>query len=332
MWWFPIALAELPVVSHPTSAERARLVFLGDTGRTPTDEGCAWRPDGTVRESCHLTTDQLQSLREAVRGELPDAIYALGDLVYWRAPACKTPRGRALRKLDASIGGPLTGLGAPVYLVLGNHDLAQRRNAPRRVRCLTAYAASRPDLELPARQYVVEHGVADVLVLDTNRRRTLPGDTLDARATTDRWLVAAAHHHLRVAFDKDDVYSRALDVDVPSWLSGHEAPDLWVNGHAHLLQFGTYDVGAVATGTVSGARVPTLVSGAGSKVRPAPSCGLAGASVSDQKACANPDPRGMPDVSISRFGYAVVDLFEGHLEVRLVDFEGDTLFRKTLER
>lgn len=323
-----VAAEPLPVLDRaPASPDAVRLVFVGDTGKVPDGDACTFRADGSVAEACHVSVDQLASLRRAIRSERADAIYALGDLVYWRAPACRTPAGRDHQRLAASIGAVYADLDAPVYLVLGNHDKAQRARAPRRVACLEAFADQVEALELPAEQYVVDHGLVRVVVVDTNRKRTLPTAELRSRLAEPGWLVVAGHHDLRVVFDKEDPYSKT-ELAVGAWLREVGAePDLWANGHAHLLQFGVYDAAVVDRGPGGEARpVPALTSGTGSKVRAAPSCG-GSTEPGDQAACEAPDPRGMPLFSRSTFGYAVVVVTPDDLTVELVDWRGERLYQ-----
>ena len=164
----------------------------------------------------------------------------------------------------------------------------------------------------------------------------MPGDALRTRIEADEgWVVVAAHHELRTAFVKNDAYANR-EFHPGRWLSElGVVPDLWTNGHAHLMQLGTYDARVVDGDPVEGdpvegdpLRVPALTVGSGSKLRLAPTCAdRSGVTDEDRAACTAEDPRGMPDFAMSRFGYAVVDLTPERMEVRIVDFEGQTLFR-----
>lgn len=166
----------------------------------------------------------------------------------------------------------------------------------------------------PERNFVLDLGVATLAVLDTNRPL---GAALAAglRRELDRaprpWLVMAAHHVWRTYGDKPgqrhgQVWARELGRD----------PDLWLNGHAHFLQFGEYP------GAVDGARrVAALTSGAAGKLRPQVECAHAGAGAGL--------PPGAEDGELfgrSRYGYAVVDLTPTRARVVFKDATGAPLF------
>ena len=125
-----VALAAAPslsacaeVAAPAADPAHLRLVFVGDSGFVPEDGGCRYRADGSAEADCHIRVDELARLKSAIRAVEADAIYGLGDLVYPMAPACRKATGAPLRALAVTIGAFYADLGAPVWLVLGNHDL-----------------------------------------------------------------------------------------------------------------------------------------------------------------------------------------------------------------
>lgn len=225
--------------AHPTfpPKERVTLLVLGDTGEPG---------------------PEMETIRRAVSQEEKDAIVVLGDLIYPVGPKC--PDGKlhrdAKRILDERTGGLLRGLGAPVLLLLGNHDVGGFGRNPEREACLIAYAAGEPDLILPDLSYEVDFGVLKLNVINTNSLDVLQArDVYTSWRNYDGWRVIAGHHVYRTFHDK------AREDIVAPWLKMNRlVPDLYLNGHAHILQFGVYD------------RIPALTSGATAKTRERPSC------------------------------------------------------------
>ncbi len=245
--------AEAPATSPPATAAKASallmaapptlkmeqtseldLILLGDTGE-PGPLVDTWRP--------------------VVAGMDKDAILVLGDLVYVRAPECPsgTPDAAATKVLDERVGGVVGGLGAPTILALGNHDVDRPGTRRPREECVLAYAATRPEFVMPDRVFVVDWGVAVVVVVDTNNLDIVATAAVQrAFAAFDAsgrkgWKIIAGHHVLRTYHDKEQE-----DVVQP-WLEANDLkPDIFLNGHAHLLQFGRYDgVWAITSGTAA---------------------------------------------------------------------------------
>ncbi len=266
---------DAPLTAAPK--ERVRIVLIGDTGMPGPD---------------------MDAVHRAVAAEVKDYVIVLGDLVYPEAPLCRdgTMSADVRALLDQRIGTALRGLGAPVLLVLGNHDVAHARRDPAREACILAYAAAEPELLMPSRAYTLDLGVAIVALLDSN-------DLDDEQAAMTRaafaghrgWKLAAAHHVLRC------YHAKSGEDTVRPWLTAHDLkPDAWLNGHAHVLQFGVYGgIAALTSGATAAARE-----------RPAcpPSCGdgqLFGASTP---------------------GYAVLELTAKRMDVTFKDTDGNTLF------
>lgn len=322
--------------------DRVRIVFLGDSGNVPDREPCAWRPDGSAAEDCHITVSEQARLKRAVRALAPDAVYGLGDLVYPNARGCSRSEGDTQALFAATVGQLYADLDAPAWLVLGNHDVGHLRSRDRRVRCLEDFAATVDELHLPSAQYSVDHGVVTVVVLNTNLRDQSDWASAAARAAQDSgdWVVLAGHHELRTAWEKEG--EGAFEPPAPGqWLVAEGLrPDLWANGHAHTLQLGTFDARTVDDAVVDERDPPepwpvlSLTSGGASKLRANPTCAPSrpGVSADDTAACAAPHPRGMPDFALARFGFAVVDFTPAAMEVRLFDLDGVELTRATRTR
>lgn len=232
----PVAL-EQPLQLSP-GGDAVRLIAVGDTGQ----------PGGPLRD-----------VRRAIAAEPgKDAVVVLGDLIYRSGPRCPSgqAQGAARALLQRHLGDPLAGLGAPALLVLGNHDVNGSGRDPAREACLLDFAAQQPDLYLPALTYKVDLGPVRLVVINTNH--LTQGDAARVRA----WLrdapgptVMAGHHPLRTYGDKQE------EDRVLPWLRQHKLrPDLYLNGHAHLLQAGVYE------------GIFAVTSGAGSKLRAGPTC------------------------------------------------------------
>jgi predicted phosphodiesterase len=263
--------------------QEVRLVLLGDTGK----------PGRRMRR-----------VARAVRAEKKDLVVALGDLVYPVGPRCPTGRvdAEAKKILEERIGQALLDLGAPVLLVLGNHDVGFGGRNPAREACLLDYAASQPQLILPDVSYSVDLGVAILQVINTNHLTNEDGRRV--RVEMERhpgWKIVLGHHALRTYHDKEE-----QDVVMP-WLKRHRIrPDLYVNGHAHLLQFGVYD------------GIPALTSGSAARLRRRPAC---------PPACGRGQlwGRSVP-------GYATLHVRPRSLEVAFKDDGGKDLWRWAADR
>ena len=280
----PGRAAEPEVEFRLAGKDRVRVVVIGDTG--------APGPD-------------IEALHAAVKAEPKDLVIVVGDLVYPLFPECPdgTLGAPAREALADRAGAVLGDLGAPVLAVLGNHDVGPPDGSrAARVACLTAWAGQQPAVEFPGPHYVADLGVAALAVLDTN---TLT----DAQAGPARrlfdahggWRLVAGHHVLRTFHDKDG------EDEVRPWLAKHGLkPDVYLNGHAHLLQLGVYD-GIVA-----------VTSGSTALPREQPAC---------PPACGEGQLWGKRAV-----GYAVVELTAEVATITFRDTARKDLFRHELRR
>ncbi|MEL6347738.1 MAG: metallophosphoesterase [Myxococcota bacterium] len=289
--------------------ESVRLVFIGDTGAEADGEGS------------HITRDALDQLRENVRAEDADAIFALGDLVYGvggpleLSPSCRDPnKGKAEELLRGRLGEYYADLGAETWLVLGNHDVGHYSYSRDRARCLMAYAEQTDHLNLPAAKYTIDlgDGLGRVVVMDTNvSPKKWDADEVRAAMPDEGWSVMLGHHVFRTAFDKEDEQQKG-EHRYRAWMAAHDIqPSIWLNGHAHFLQFGIYD------------DVPAATSGSGSKIRERPTC-------PGDAACEGED---MPIFSQSVYGYAVIDLDPQRLTLTFKNTDGEDLYcwQRTLD-
>ncbi len=286
-----------------------KLVLLGDTG-TVGDQGKTPQCDGQTEGKIGLDKAGRERMIASIRRENADAILALGDLVYPEGPECTAgsipPQAKA--EMDRVFGDYIGQLGALSLVVLGNHDVNHdgRGNAKTEA-CFRNYAAARSDLHMPERNYIAEVGKVRIGVVDTNR---LPGPGLAKKIADEMvagpdswWRVMAGHHVLRTYQNKED------QDRVAPWLAANDiSPDLWVNGHAHLLQFGVYDV--------AGKAIPAATSGTGAKVRCRSECGSGSTGP-----CGAGQQWGR-----SEFGYATVAATEQMLRVSYKNTDGKTLW------
>ena len=247
---------------------------------------------------------------------------ALGDLIYPHPPPCKTgavePEDIAFYEQRVAHG--LEGLRAPVYAILGNHayDRGKRSwlshlfpmvpsnldlgdSGDGRVAdpaaCLVDFLAMRPQIHLPALDYALDFGVAQIAFVDTDHldeRATKVVD--DAFAQGSGWKLLMGHHVLKTYHDK------ANENYVLPWLSSLKVqPDLYANGHAHLLQFGVYN------------GVPAVTSGSVSKIRHRPAC--------------PPDCGKDQRFGVSAPGYAILEVEPKKLTVIFKDDVGAERYR-----
>lgn len=175
-----------------------------------------------------------------------DLVLLLGDNLYPRGmEAPDDPR------MDAWIGDLYAPVGAPLYLVLGNHDYGHGRDRAR-AQWQIDWAAARPGVEMPANTWVLDAGPARFVALDTNAAFQFGEDTQAAFLTeqlagsTAVWDVVVGHHPLR----SDGPHGNAGAYEglrhVP-WVSGEAvrrllepavcgSADLYLSGHDHSRQ------------------------------------------------------------------------------------------------
>lgn len=240
-----VALAE-PTGPHVDVASRvapgldgaAELVLIGDTGEP-----------GPI----------VERWKTALRAERAPVVLVLGDLVYPQVPPCPTgvPNASARAILDRVVQAPLAATGKECFLVLGNHDISWDVDDPPRHACLLSRFGRDPQVRLPATHYAIDLDTAILVVLDTNALDDAQAAFARAilRTHPGKRVVFAGHHVLRTYHDK-------IGEDrVAPWLARHGLrPELWVNGHAHVLQMSVVD------------GVPAVTSGTGATPRVRPGC------------------------------------------------------------
>lgn len=282
---------------------RSRVILIGDTGALPV-EG----------DPHKMTPAQREQLRQSLAAEEAGVILDLGDLFYNKAPQCgpRDDPAEAGALLDANLYDHVGGLAPQVFLVLGNHDVGpygeylKRRIFGRRAgkrstsreRCYTLYAEQHEEMVFPDTSYGVDLGPARIAVLHTSApHRQWPGEPVQEFLEEDPqdWAIVAGHHVYKTACDKvseDFVSVRLQEQEI--------TPDLYVNGHAHILQMGVFD------------GVPAVTSGSGSKLREFPGC----------------EPTATEGVlwGESTYGYAVLDITSETLKVQFKDIAGQDLY------
>jgi predicted phosphodiesterase len=259
-----------------------RLLAIGDTG---------------------LDNDAMRSLRAAIKAENKDLVIALGDLVYPEAPPCPSGQltAEATALLDETVGATLLDLGAPVLLVLGNHDVRHGQRDPAREACILRYAERHPELIMPSLTWVLDVGVMSIVGLNTNALDDAQA-MIAARALREAkgWTVIAGHHVLRTYHDKEE------ENVIRPWLDKHGLhPSVFLNAHAHLLQSGSYD-GIIA-----------LTSGSAALPRNRPEC--------------PPSCEAGQRFGSSLSGYALLDVNTSRLKVGFYDNKGTLLHEEVHE-
>lgn len=221
------------------------------------------------------------------REQALDAIILTGDNFYpCGVETADDPRWRLAR--------PLTRVGIPIFPVLGNHDYCGKADPDAQVGAPVA------NWRFPAREYVVRAGVADFAFVDTDPyvKRKKPSLPLrEAFASSQaRWRVVVGHHPVISSgwhgyFPRDEVQRmRAMVPDLRA-VNAH----LFIAGHDHHVEY------------IRG-RMRHLISGAGSS--PIPPIKLRLRTVYP------------PEIRRERIGFAVVEIREKAIRVRVYDAEG----------
>lgn len=219
--------ADPPALAHP---DRVRFVAVGDTGKA--NDGQRAVAAG-VRAAC------------AAAG--CDFVLLLGDNLYPTGMDHPTdPRA------DAWIGDPYAG-GAPVWLVLGNHDWANR-DADRAGWQLD-WAQRRDGVEAPGHAWAFEAGPLAMVAVDTNAIFQFGAEPQAswARERLDRsgapWKVLVGHHPMR----SDGPHGNAGDYEGTAglpWVAGRSVARFYaeavcgrarlaLSGHDHSRQVGS---------------------------------------------------------------------------------------------
>jgi acid phosphatase len=201
----------LPHVPLAPRAGGLRIAVVGDTG-----EGSDRVARGIAR--LHARTPL-------------DAIVITGDAFYPCGPKSATDsqwdRVRALSQV-----------GVPLFPVLGNHDFCGRSVPDAQIGATTV-----PHWQFPARQYVVESKVAELLMLDTTPYAAgRNDDAADAvrqvsAAKKTTWRIAAGHHPILSSgyhghFPRDQ-HLRMITLEP---LMKRAKVDLYICGHDHHLE------------------------------------------------------------------------------------------------
>jgi hypothetical protein len=298
------------------TAGQLRLVVIGDTGVYDAKAtGC--EPAATAGQQPEIAAGCRDSLLAAMKAERPDAVLDLGDLVYEVGPVCRdgTLTAEARAQFDQLILPIARTVGAPLVLALGNHDVHHRNGFTAAEACYLAYAKEHADeIVFPDRNFVLELGLARLVVFDTNIGMTdaLAGQIKSRIGERGPWLLMAAHHVWRTYGDKPgqrhgQIWAKQLGVD----------PDLWLNGHAHFLQFGEY-----AGAADPSRKVAALTSGAAGKLRTQTECAHPDSGAPGLPACAEDGEL----YGQSRYGYAVIEVTEAKVRVVFKDVKGAPLF------
>lgn len=219
-----------------------------------------------------------------------DAIFLTGDNFY----PCGVSSERDPRW---KINAPLTRIGIPVYPVLGNHDYCGKAGPDPQVRATGVV----PNWHLPARQFALRTPVADFTFVDTTplvrgRKSAVETAIRTGFGDSKKWRVVVGHHPVISSgyhgyFPRDEV--RRMRKMIPALRAARA--DMYVCGHDHHVE-------------LLRGRMVHLVSGAGSK--PIPPIKLRTSTI-------------FPDqIRMERIGFAVVEISERAIRVRMYDGNG----------
>ncbi|HXH37322.1 MAG TPA: metallophosphoesterase [Thermoanaerobaculia bacterium] len=259
----------IPHVPLAPAADTLRIVVVGDTG-----EGSDRVARGIAR--LHARTPV-------------DAIVITGDAFYPCGPASASdPQWGRVRALSQ--------VGVPIFPLLGNHDFCGKSVPDAQIGATTV-----PHWQFPARQYVVESKVVELLMLDTTPyaagRNTDAADAVRqgfaSRKTT--WRLAAGHHPIvSSGYHGHFPRSQHLRMVTLEPLLKRANVDLYICGHDHHLEL------------IDG-RPRLLISGAGSD--PVPPL------IPHAKTL-------FPSEATAQLGFAVVELSAHSMTIRFYDGEG----------
>jgi 3',5'-cyclic AMP phosphodiesterase CpdA len=203
--------APLPHVALHARGNVLRIAVVGDTG-----EGS----DRVARGIAHL---------HAVAPL--DAVIITGDAFYPCGPASKTDpqwsRARALSQI-----------GIPLFPVLGNHDFCGKSAPDAQIG-----TPGVPHWIFPARQYVIDTNIAELLMLDTTPyavgRSDAAADAVQQTFTSQKhaWRIAAGHHPI-ISSGYHGHFPRVQHLRMitiePAMKRGDV--DLYICGHDHHLE------------------------------------------------------------------------------------------------
>ncbi len=264
-----LAAAAQPVAKLAPRNGVVRLAVVGDAG------------DGTIRVARGLAR---------VHAEHPlDGVLLPGDNLYpCGAKSADDPVWQRLQ--------PLFDLALPMFPILGNHDWCGNPDAE------LAYSARLGLWRFPAREYMVESGVADIAMIDTTpyvRGKGKAPDLVSMFAgSRARWRIVTGHHTIVSSgfhgyFPRRE-HRRMLALLAPMRAAG---VDLYVCGHDHHLE-------------LVGGNPRMLISGASSD----PIAPLA----------LHPNTL-FPADAQKRGGFAVLEISASKLSVTFYDLEGKRL-------
>jgi tartrate-resistant acid phosphatase type 5 len=204
--------APLPHVPLAPHAATLRLAVVGDTG-----EGSDRVANGIAKLYARTPLD---------------AVVITGDAFYPCGPASASdPQWNRVRALSQ--------IGVPLFPLLGNHDFCGKSSPAVQIGAKVV-----PHWQFPARQYVVDSKLAELLMLDTTPYAAARNDdaadalrqTFAAKKTTP-WRIAAGHHPIISSgyhghFPRDQ-HLRMVKLDP---LMRRAKVDLYICGHDHHLE------------------------------------------------------------------------------------------------
>jgi tartrate-resistant acid phosphatase type 5 len=263
----------LPRVTLASRAATLRIAVVGDTG-----EGSDRVARGIARLNARTPLD---------------AIVITGDAFYPCGPMSATdPQWDRVRALSQ--------IGVPLLPVLGNHDFCGGSVPGAQIGATTV-----PHWQFPARQYIVESKLAELLMLDTTPyavgRNDDAADAVQqtfASPKTTTWRIAAGHHPIVSSgyhghFPRDQ-HRRMVTLEP---LMKRAKVDLYICGHDHHLEL------------IDG-NPRFLISGAGSD--PVPPI------IPHAKTL-------FPSEATAQLGFAVVELDDHSMTIRFFDGEGKAI-------
>lgn len=240
----PVGVARPPTVARP---DALRFLAMGDTGNGSATQR---RVAAGAARAC------------AERG--CDLVVLLGDNLYPRG--MEAPDDPLAETRIAEMYAPI---GAPLYVVLGNHDYAHGRDRER-AGWLVAWADAHEGIEMPANAWVTDAGPARLVAIDTNAAFQFGGSfqagwlRQQLAASARRWNVVFGHHPYKSngKHGNAGAYDDAWFVPLANGAGLRElfddelcgAADLYLCGHDHNRQLiETCGVSLVVSGGGGGA-------------------------------------------------------------------------------
>ncbi len=200
---------------------------------------------GTASSEESQVADSLQKKCDTDRN--CQGVFILGDIIYETGISSATDP-----QLQTKLEKPYAKINTPFYLVLGNHDYGGCTN------CYTEFAQSHPKWHFPHRYYAQSFPSVSFFVIDTenfdSHQQLWLTRSLEESQTP--WNIVLGHRPIvSQETSKENEYWKGIEVlrEIVC-----KDADLYVSGHAHLLEERNQEPGCSAKFLISGSGGSTV--------------------------------------------------------------------------